>query len=82
MLSTYKTGDIVIGLKLFKNIKSGNTVILQSPSNNRLIIKRIKEIRGNEYFVIGDNQKESTDSREFGWIKRNLVVAKVVYKIQ
>lgn len=82
MLPTYKTGDIVIGLKFLSTLKVNNIIILHSPSGNLLIIKRIKEIKGNRYFAVGDNQKESTDSRQFGWVGKSHIVGKVVYKLQ
>lgn len=43
------------------------------------MIKRIQKIRGNEYFVVGDNKKESTDSRNFGWIKKDQIIGKVIW---
>ena len=36
----------------------------------------------NEYFIAGDNKDYSQDSRSFGPIKRNLIMAKVVLKLR
>lgn len=40
-------------------------------SNNDII-----ELKENEYFVLGDNRENSYDSREFGPISKNLIIAK------
>ena len=61
--------------------------------NNSLLIepylKEQKSTEGNiditlgedEYYVLGDNRKRSTDSRYFGTIKSDAITAKVVFKI-
>lgn len=33
----------------------------------------------NEYFVLGDNFSESTDSRYFGAIDKNQIIGKVIF---
>lgn len=42
----------------------------------KVIVKRIKEVKGKKYLVKGDNKK---DSEEFGWIGREKIIGKVVY---
>jgi nickel-type superoxide dismutase maturation protease len=56
----------------------GNVIAL---SYGRCMIKRIAKINKDKIFVIGDNEKESTDSRNFGWISMKNILGKVVYKI-
>lgn len=53
--------------------------------NGKDIIKRIQNIHDRntfEIFVTGDNPKESTDSRSFGWIKKNQIIGKVIYTLR
>ena len=58
--------------------KVRDIIILQ---RERYIIKRISKIKGDKVFVVGDNKKASTDSRDFGWVSRKEIVGKVVLKI-
>ena len=47
--------------------------------NDKEMVKRVQEVQGHEYFVQGDNKKESTDSREFGWVKKEEIIGKVIW---
>lgn len=58
--------------------KVRDIVMLQ---RRQYIIKRIVKIKNNQFYVVGDNDKESTDSRNFGWIDRKEIIGKVIYKI-
>ncbi len=55
-------------------------VVLIHPSKNIKIIKRISQINKKKYFVIGDNSENSTDSRNFGFISHDLILAKVLFR--
>ena len=44
----------------------GDLVIVKHPRQSLLLIKRIFEIQDNKVFLLGDNAKESTDSKIFG----------------
>ena len=78
-------------------IKNGNTVLVSGilyffkkprvndmvalSFNGKIIIKRItKEEKGN-YFIEGDNKKESIDSRKFGFIEGSSIIGKVILKL-
>lgn len=39
------------------------------------------ELSHNEFFVLGDNSKNSTDSRHFGPIKSSMIMGKVLLRI-
>lgn len=58
--------------------KAGDIVVIK---RERCIIKRISKIKGEKIFVEGDNKKESTDSRSFGWIDRKNIIGKVIFKL-
>ena len=86
----------VIGRSMEPGLKDNQTVIASSLpyffgkphvndivvlSHGKCIIKRIINVKKNEIFVVGDNNKESTDSRNFGWVSKRKIIGKVIYKI-
>lgn len=81
MYPTFKEDDIVLVNRLsyfFGTPKIGDLVVLKKV---KYIIKRIEKIKGDDFFVVGDNRKESTDSRSFGWVSKKEIVGKVILKI-
>jgi nickel-type superoxide dismutase maturation protease len=81
MLPTFKPGDLVLVNRLayfFNKPRIGDLIVLKT---ERYIIKRINKIKNNKIFVIGDNKKESTDSRIFGWVNTEKIIGKTVFKI-
>ena len=81
MWPTFKKGDQLITFNwayIFKNPKSEDVVVVRF--KDKEMIKRIQKTDGNQVFVIGDNEKESTDSRHFGLLKKGQIIGKVVYK--
>jgi len=71
-------GDEVITWKYSKP-KIGDVTVFKK--NNKFYIKRVKKNENGKYFVLGDNEKESIDSRKFGWIDKKDIIGKVIYKI-
>lgn len=43
------------------------------------IIKRVMFVRDDEVYLRGDNEQQSTDSRNFGWINNRQIVGKSVW---
>lgn len=87
MLPQYKDGDTVIALKFLFDVEKNDVVVCLDPRTKRLLLKRIQDSRCKiqgfkEYFVIGDNDSASTDSRHFGWMKRKDIIGKVMFHIQ
>jgi len=48
---------------------------------NKILVKRIFRIIKNKYYVRGDNKSDSLDSRKFGFIKKDNLMGKVIYKL-
>lgn len=63
---------------LFKNPNEKDIVALYDPRDGKVLIKRITKKRRNEFFVEGDNKKQSTDSRVFGWVEKKAIIGKVL----
>ncbi|MBI4894921.1 MAG: S26 family signal peptidase [Candidatus Aenigmarchaeota archaeon] len=59
----------------------GDIVVIKVPGRDILMIKRISEIKKNRVYIIGDNEEHSTDSRYFGFVSSDRVVAKVLFRI-
>ncbi|OGH38182.1 MAG: hypothetical protein A3B44_00825 [Candidatus Levybacteria bacterium RIFCSPLOWO2_01_FULL_38_21] len=70
-----KPGDTVL-ISRFGKIKIGDVVVFEV--NDKHYVKRIEKIKGDKYFLTGDNKKESIDSRRFGWIEKKDIIGKVI----
>ena len=81
MERSLKEGDLITYKKINpRNVdfKVGDIVVAFHPKiKSKLIIKRIYKIRKNKFDLRGDNCICSTDSREWGLIKLDLIVGKV-----
>lgn len=76
MEPTLKSGTIVIAIKA-KQLKVGNVVIAEL--DGRQVIKRISHIDNDEYHLLGDNLKHSSDSRTKGAVCRSKIYGRVVW---
>ncbi len=63
---------------IFRKPKIGDIIVLHRKKDKRYIIKRIVKIHNDQYFVEGENKKESTDSRQFGSIGKDNIIGKVI----
>lgn len=77
MLPSYKEGGILVGLGWFTGIKPSDVVIILHEGREK--VKRVHKVREGELFLLGDNSKLSTDSRDFGWLPLEVVTAKVIW---
>jgi nickel-type superoxide dismutase maturation protease len=82
MLPLLKPGDEIL-LDPFAYRKSSpqinDIIVTQHPLQpNLAVVKRINGINdGDRYFVTGDNQEASTDSRHWGTIESSDIIGKV-----
>jgi len=61
---------------IFLNPRCGDVVAFKK--GNKVFIKRIKKVEEDKYYLIGDNDKDSFDSRKFGSVYRKNVIGKVI----
>ena len=81
MLPNYKDRDKVIvnrWVYIFQKPKINDVIIIYK---KKTMIKRIKEVKNNRFFVVGDNLSQSTDSRDFGLVEKKDILGKVVFKL-
>jgi nickel-type superoxide dismutase maturation protease len=63
-------------------LRVGDVVVARRPDRPQLeIIKRIQSIAAEgTIFLTGDNPRESTDSRDFGSVRRDQIIARVRWR--
>lgn len=57
--------------------KIGDIVVFRK--DQKVFIKRISKVDGNKFFVCGDNEQDSFDSRVIGWVKKEDILGKVIF---
>ena len=65
------------GMKL----RQGDVVLLQHPTRSDLsVVKRLSHREGIGWWVLGDNPRESDDSRHFGVVPDNLIIGRLIFR--
>ncbi len=77
MFPTLKEGQDVLVWCWFLNLKIGDIIAFKK--DGKVMVKRIHLYHDRSVSVVGDNKKESTDSRNFGWIKKSEIIGKVIW---
>lgn len=78
MLPTLKRGQDVLVWCWFYTPKIGDIVAIKVQGKE--MIKRVRQMSSDRgTFVLGDNEKISTDSRKFGPIKKEQIIGKVIW---
>ena len=90
MLPTYHSGDILIGIRMFSCFKSPlklrGIYIFCPPyakdKDRHYVVKRLMHINdGGKLFFEGDNPSESYDSRMYGYVNRDCVIARCLFTV-
>ncbi len=70
-------GSLLLATQLFRVLHPGEVVIIEHDGKQK--VKRIERIEDNKLFVVGDNLEFSNDSRQFGWLEIDQIIAKVIW---
>ncbi len=86
MLPHYRDGDIVVcDTFFFRFAGIGAGCAAAAAAGGRHVLKRITAVSflgGRRFFfLLGDNPRESADSRHFGWIKEKDIAGRVLFVI-
>ena len=73
-------GDRILVVRT-RHVHPRDVVAVPDPRQpRRTIIKRVDSVKGDEVRVLGDNADVSTDSREFGPVRRRDVRGRAFYR--
>jgi hypothetical protein len=81
MLPELKGGDFIIATRLHRTIKVGDLLVINHLSYGR-IIKRVLKISAQKGISIAGNNKESVSPEQLGWIQKQQVHGKVIFRIK
>ena len=72
-------GNWVVASPLLHQYNEGDIVVFRYEGVN--LTKRIAHIDGDQLYMLGDNAADSFDSRHFGWVDQDDIIAKVIHII-
>ena len=78
MSPTLAPGQLVFGIRP-RSIRPCDIVVIHHDGLDK--IKRVREVRANQVFLTGDNSLHSTDSRDFGWLDIDYVIARIKWPV-
>lgn len=86
MFPTLKPKRLVLATRLFnrKNLKVGDIYIYNKPNDkNRKVVKRLVEVKKENgitlCYFLGDNPDTSYDSRHYGYVNAENIIAKLLW---
>jgi hypothetical protein len=79
----------VSGNSMFPALRDGDMAVISSRSpgagkialakrGDKEVIKRVQRVDGGEYFLVGDNSHESTDSRHYGNVNKSDILGTIM----
>lgn len=74
MAPTLRQDDIVIISR--RKPRAGQITVARNDGLE--IIKRVAEVKGSRYYLVGDNSEESTDSRHYGYITNKDILGTIM----
>lgn len=77
MLPVLPPGTRVVGIRYYSCLKIGQVVVILHEGKEK--IKRVDQLGAKQVFVVGDHLDGSTDSRDFGWLSQDKVIAIIVW---
>jgi len=77
MIPVLPPGTLVFGIRYYRKLKPGHVVVVNHEGKEK--IKRIEKIKDSQIFILGDHPETSTDSRQFGWLEKNQVTARIFW---
>ena len=84
MQPTLQPGDRVLVRRLNSSstLRLGSVLVTWHPQRSDIrLIKRLNRIEPNGLWLLGDNQAESTDSRQLGTVATSLLIGEVVARL-
>ena len=82
MEPTVKNGQVVLisSLPFLFNHPIVGDIVAFKNVNDEVLLKRISNITGYKVFLKGDNNIDSLDSRQIGWINKKKIIGKIIFK--
>lgn len=81
MQPALRPGDRLLVMRVGRPLRRGDVVAVRDPRvPERVLVKRVAEVRAAGIVVLGDNRAASTDSRVFGAVPRRLVLGRCVWR--
>jgi type IV secretory pathway protease TraF len=77
MVPALRPGQLIIASNLFTKLSVGQIVVIKHERLDK--IKRVKDIRKGQLYLLGDNARRSIDSRSFGWLPLEYIVGRIIW---
>ena len=74
-------GDTITYDETLKTISVNDVIVEQSYGDRWRLKTNTIKLKDDEYFIMGDNRGDSTDSRNFGPVKKSDIVGKVMFDL-
>jgi type IV secretory pathway protease TraF len=78
MIPEFAPGEWVL-VRYNTKFEIGDVVLIDF--KERIDIKRVTKIISDQVFVQGDNSEVSIDSRQYGAVRKDRIVGKVIYRL-